>query len=224
VFKKTAVLFVSILVTTGLAGQKVVTYKITGNVPSVNFYSGGSDYWSWWYTSADINPTQAADGTPAYYIGWHLYRSSYDGSYSSYAETGGLVPMSAVKAHGNDSLTVDLDLWSLSQGAWSYAYECSWGYCWSFTPTSFPLKGTFTRYSVPGSSEERYTGTYQMQYTWSQDTGQTEVLKGSRTRYSAKFAGTVGSITVTPPEYGVNGNFTISTGQHTISQFHPSKP
>jgi hypothetical protein len=223
VFKKTAVLFVSMLVTTGFAGQKAVTYRITGNVPSVNFYSGGSDS-SWWYTSADINPTQAADGTPAYYIAWHLYRSSYDGSYYSHTDAGGLVPTSAVKAHGNDSVTLDLDLWSFSQDGWSNGYECSNGSCWWFTPASFPLKGTFTRYNGPGSSEERYTGSFESQYTWSQDTGQTDTLKGNRTRYSAKFAGTVGSITVTPPEYGGNGTFSITTGQHTISQFYPSKP
>jgi len=218
---KAIVLGVPVLVLAAVAGHDLSGTKLTGNALEATFsyytYSPDQNVW------ASISVVDSSDGKKMYSVYWQtcIYNPDYDHRLCAWAS--GLVPLSLIPTQKTESMTLDLDVPMLSDGG-AWGEDCTTGTCVPFTPVSLPLKGVITAYSGPGSSYERTAGTTQQESIYPFGGHQSTTFSGERTNYSANFVGTVGTIAVSAPEIGANGNFVLSKGVRKWEQVYPPTP
>ncbi len=209
---------VPLLVITGIAGQVIFSSKTSGNMVAASWDSGSVGF-------VGVNPADTPDGT-AYSVFWRgcTLNPDFEHRYCTFA--GGLAPRSAVKTEQVDTLGLHLDISMLSVVFAAGGEDCRSGTCIPFVPLSVPLDGVFTIYRGPGSSLEQSNGTVSREdilpfggITFSQ------AFSGTRTRYTANFAGTVGPIVVTPGgPIGWNAYLTFMKGQQSSQTVYPPTP
>ena len=209
------------LVLTGIAGQIVTTFKLTGDMLGANFnYSppGAS-------ASANFFPSVAPDGTKIYFVFWQTCTFHPDVMHQLCMSVFGEIPRTSVNAHLTESFTANLDVSSL-MNALTFGEDCTTGTCVPFTFSSLPLNGTFTAFHGPGSFTQKTTGSAKSDSILIFPPGGSlsSTLSGDRVQFSANFAGTVGEITVVPPPVGANGSMNLSRGQETFTQVYPPTP
>jgi len=210
---RTIVLGVPLLVISGLAAQVIFGSKVTGDMVAAHY----GDQLS----SVNVVPVDTADGR-AYAVFWYSCTLNPDFSHRLCVSAGGLAPRSAIKTQQIGQIGLDLDTSILSVVFAAGGLDCTTGTCIPFTPASVPLNGTFTILQGPGSHVEQFNGSTRTEdmlffggVTFS------STFSGSRTDYSANFAGTVGLVTVTPPPIGFNGSVSIMKGQQTFQTVYP---
>jgi hypothetical protein len=219
-FRGKAIAFgIPVLVLTGIAGQIVTSFTLTGDTLAARFnYSppGAS-------AAAIVFPSVAPDGAKVYFVSWQTCTFNPDFIHRLCMTVSGLIPRTAVKANQTESLTLNLDVSSL-MNAFTFGEDCTTGTCVPFTFASLPLNGTFTTFSGPGSFTEKTTGSFISDFIFAPGESLSTALSGERLQFSANFAGTVGQITVTPPPIGANGTLNVSRGQETTTQVYPTTP
>jgi hypothetical protein len=208
---------VPLLIIAGIAGQAVFSSKTTGDMVAAHWDSGPVGI-------VDVTPADTPDGR-AYFVFWRgcTLNPDFEHRYCMFA--GGLAPRSAVKTQQVDTLGLKLDISMLSVVFATGGEDCRSGTCIPFFPPSVPLDGTFTIHRGPGSYSEQSNGSTRRDdilpfggITASQ------AFSGSRARYSANFAGTVGPVMVTPGPIGSNASLTIMKGQQSFQTVYPPTP
>jgi hypothetical protein len=212
---------IPVLVLTGIAGQIVTSFTLTGDRLGANFnYSGPGVS-----ASASVFPSVAPDGAKIDFISWQTCTFNPDVVHRLCMSVSGQIPRTAVNQHQTESLTLNLDVSSLIN-PFAFGEDCTTGTCVQFTFASLPLNGTFTAFNGPGSFTQKSSGSVKSESTSIFPPGASfsSALSGEQLQFSANFAGTVGQITVTPPPIGANGSMNVSKGRETTTQVYPSTP
>jgi hypothetical protein len=221
-FRGKAIAFgIPVLVLTGIAGQIITSFKLTGDTLAANF----SYFTPVASASASVSPSVAPDGTKTDFVFWQTCTFNPDFDHRLCMSVFGQILRIAVNAQQTQSLTINLDVSSL-MNPFVFGEDCTTGTCVPVSFASLPLNGTFTPFSGPGSFTERTNGmmTFNSSFIFPVGASTSSTLSGERLQFSANFAGTVGQITVTPPTVGANGSMNISRGQETTTQVYPTTP
>ena len=210
---RTIALGVPLLVVSGIAAQVIFSTKITGNTVAAHFSDS--------FSSVDVTPVDSPDGT-AYFVFWQSCTFNPDFDHRICVFEAGLAPKSAINAQQVGRIELDVDISSLSVISFLGGDDCTTGTCVSFTPSSVPLKGSFTILQGPGSYSQQSNGSSRREdISFFGGAISSMGFSGSKVEYSANFAGTVGDQTVTPPPIGFNGSLTIMKGQQTFQLVYP---
>ena len=212
----------------GLALSQTTTqnYRQTGNLVGASASATGVNY----QANVSISPAVLpANNHDIYLVNWSV--TVYSGPVPPPVPTNpppplpdlvatfvtGLVPASTIQRLASGGLAVDLDISRLETLQFAGSVQCIGGACNPVPPPStFQLKGTFTPIttgvgaSIASSSGNRST------LTIDPVCRVVNAFNGNQVDTSAKFAGQIGSITVTAPA-GPNGNLRLQKGQSTTT-------
>ena len=216
--RKTITLGVPLLVASGVVAQVMSSFKVTGDMVSASYNQFDPTTSA---ASVNVSPADTADAR-AYFVNWSSCLFIPDPAHRLCVFAAGLAPRSSIKPQQVDSIGLDVDVSKLSVIFFVGGEDCTTGICVPFTPPSVPLKGSFTVHRGPGSHLEQSNGSRRTEDIL--PFGGITFLSsfsGSRTTYSANFAGTVGMLTVTPAPAGSNATLTIMKGQQTSQTVYP---
>ncbi len=210
---KRVALILPVLVTAGIVAQNYSS-RVTGDFP-------GADFGMFPLAFANISSAEPS-AARAYYVSWGSCTNTPD-YHNVCVSVAGLAPKSAVNFEQAESMTVDLDVPTLTVLFSATGQDCSMAGCVSFVPSSVPLKGTLAAYSGPGSSLEELSGNTHQVSTFS--FGETistmsTTFIGNRTTRSARFSGIVGSVTIQSGALGSEGHLYMYRGQQVTSSVY----
>ena len=203
------------------------TFRQTGNLVGAGANASGPNY------QANVNVTPVAlpgNNREMYNVYWNT--TIYGGAVPSplpcpvvppplppdliSTSAAALVPASAIQRLASGGLSVDFDMGKV-QLQFVASVQCISGVCNAIpSPTTFPLKGTFTPATGPGAFSSSSSG----------NRSSTNIdpvchvansFSGNQTDASAKFAGQIGAITVPQMPVGSNGYLHVQKGQLTTS-------
>jgi hypothetical protein len=205
---------IPLLVISGLAAQSIFSSRVTGNLVSAQWNSSNG--------SVNITPADTPDGT-AYSVFWQGCTLNPDYAHRYCLSAAGLAPRTAIQTQQVDSVGVDVNTSMLSAVFYVNGEDCTSGTCIPFIPASVALNGSFTVYRGPGSYTDESRGTTErVDILPFGGVTSTQTFTGSRTRYSANFAGVVGPITVGAGPGVYNAQVTIMTGQQASQTVYPA--
>ena len=210
----------------GLAQTTTQNYRQAGNLVGAFASATGVNY----QANVTISPAVfPANNQDKYLVNWSV--TVYSGPLPPPVPTNpppplpdleatfvtGLVPASAIQRLPSGSLSVDLDIDRLETLQFAGSVRCISGACIPIPPpNSFPLKGTFTPITSGAGASTSSSNGNRSTLTIDPVCRIVNAFNGSEVDTSAKFAGQIGTITVSMPA-GPNGNLHLQKGQSTTT-------
>lgn len=219
--------FLGLCAAVALAQTTTQTYRQTGNLVGASAYITGPNY----QANVNISPAVApGSNQEMYVVNWMVtvYGTNVvpppvcvvpptpppPPADMVSTTVSGLVPASAIQRLASGALSVNLDIGKLQQ-QYANTMQCLGGVCNPVPPpATFPLVGTFTPITGPSAFSSSSSG--------NRSTLNVDVVcrfmysfSGNQTDTSARFAGQIGSVSVTDMGVGSNAQLHVQKGQMT---------